>query len=142
MTKKFLHNTKGFHPFAELIGLTLIEREKGYSHCTLKVEKKLMNPHGVMHGGVMYSMADTGMGAALYSLLEENESCATIEVKINYFKPVLKGELICNTKVIHKGRSISVLESEIMNNENLVAKAFGTFSIFPIKQVNGRFANS
>jgi acyl-CoA thioesterase len=133
MTKKFLHNTKGFHPFAELIELTFNEREKGFSQCTLNVEEKLMNPHGVMHGGVLYSMADTGMGAALYSLLEENESCATIEVKINYFKPVKEGVLVCNTKVIHKGRSISVLESEIMNDEVLVSKASGTFSIFPVK---------
>ncbi len=131
--KKFLHNEKGFHPYAELIGLTLIEREKGYSQCTLSVEKELMNPHGVMHGGVMYSMADTGMGAALYSLLEENESCATIEIKINYFKPVTEGVLTCNTKVIHKGRSISVLESEIMNNGKFVAKASGTFSSYTIK---------
>ena len=127
MTKKFLHNTKGFHPYAELIGLTFTN----HSQCTLNAEKRLMNPHGVLHGGVMYSMADTGMGAALYSLLEENESCATIEVKINYFKPVKEGVLICNTKVIHKGRSISALESEIMNNKKLVAKATGTFSIFP-----------
>ncbi len=132
MTKKFLHNTKGFHPYAELIGLTIIKLEKGSSQCSLNVEKKLMNPHEVLHGGVMYSMADTGMGAALYSILEEKESCATIEVKINYFKPVKEGVLICNTKVIHKGRSISVLDSEIMNNEKLVAKASGTFSIFPI----------
>ena len=132
MTKKFPLNAKGFHPYGELIGLTFTKLEKGYSQCTLNIEKKLMNPHGILHGGVMYSMADTGMGAALYSLLEEKESCVTIEVKITYFKPAKEGVLICNTTVIHKGRSISGLESEIMNNEKLVAKASGTFSIFPI----------
>ena len=133
MTKKFPLNTKGFHPYGELIGLTFTKLEKGYSQCTLNIEQKLMNPHGFLHGGVMYSMADTGMGAALYSLLEENESCATIEVKITYFKPVNNGVLVCNTKVIHKGRSISALDSEITNNEKLVAKASGTFSIFSVK---------
>jgi acyl-CoA thioesterase len=133
MTKKFPLNTKGFHPYGELIGLTFTKLEKGYSQCTLSIEEKLMNPHGYLHGGVMYSMADTGMGAALYSLLKENESCATIEVKIAYFKPVSNGVLVCNTKVIHKGRSISALDSEITNNEQLVAKASGTFSIFAVK---------
>ncbi len=133
MTKKFPLNAKNFHPFGELIGLTFTKHEKGYSECTLNVEKKLLNPHGFLHGGVMYSMADTGMGAALYSLLKENESCATIEVKIAYFKPVNNGDLICETKVIHKGRSISALDSEIINNEKLVAKASGTFSIFSEK---------
>lgn len=133
MTKKFPLNTKGFHPYGELIGLTFTKLEKGYSQCTLSIEEKLMNPHGYLHGGVMYSMADTGMGAALYSLLKENESCATIEVKIAYFKPVSNGVLVCNTKVIHKGRSISALDSEITNNEQLVAKASGTFTIFAVK---------
>jgi acyl-CoA thioesterase len=130
MTKKFPLNTKGFHPYGELIGLTFTKLDKGYSQCSLNIEKKLMNPHGFLHGGVMYSMADTGMGAALYSILEENESCATIEIKISYFKPVNNGVLICNTKVIHKGRNISALESEILHNEKLVAKASGTFSVF------------
>ena len=133
MTKKIPLNAKGFHPYGELIGLSFSKLEKGYSECTLNVEKKLLNPHGFLHGGVIYSMADTGMGAALYSLLEEKESCATIEVKIAYFKPVNNGDLICKTKVIHKGRSISALESEIINNEKLVAKASGTFSIFSEK---------
>jgi len=133
MTKKIPLNAKGFHPYGELIGLSFSKLEKGYSECTLNVERKLMNPHGFLHGGVMYSMSDTGMGAALYSLLKENESCATIEVKIAYFKPVNNGDLICKTKVIHKGRSISALDSEIINNEKLVAKASGTFSIFSEK---------
>ncbi|MHA2392130.1 MAG: PaaI family thioesterase [Promethearchaeota archaeon] len=133
MVKNFPLNTKGFHPYGELIGLSFTKLEKGYSKCTLNVEQKLMNPHGFLHGGVMYSMADTGMGAALYSLLGENELCATVEIKISYFKPVKEGTLICDTHVIHKGKNISVLESEIKNNENLVGKATGTFSIFKIK---------
>jgi uncharacterized protein (TIGR00369 family) len=84
------------------------------------------------HGGVLYSMADTGMGAALYSLLESDELCATVEIKISYFKSVKEGTLICDTKVIHKGKTIGALDSEIANNETLVAKASGTFSIFKV----------
>ncbi|MFX1489841.1 MAG: PaaI family thioesterase [Promethearchaeota archaeon] len=131
--KIFPLNSEGFHPFGELIGLYFTKLEKEYSQCVLNIEKKLMNPHGVVHGGALYSMADTGMGAALYSLLEKEELCATVEIKITYFKPVKEGTLTCDTKVIHKGKSISVLESEIMNQDNLVAKALGTYSIFKIK---------
>ncbi|MHA1988414.1 MAG: PaaI family thioesterase [Promethearchaeota archaeon] len=133
MTKKLPLNTNGFHPYGDLIGLTFAKLDKGSSQCTLNIEENLMNPHGYLHGGVMYTMADTGMGAALYSLLEEDESCATIEVKISYFKPVSDGVLVCNTKVIHKGRNIGALDSEITNNDKLVAKASGTFSIFSVK---------
>lgn len=134
MPKPFPLKLKGFHPFGDLIGLEFTKFEKGYSQCSLNVNEKLLNPHKVVHGGVMYSMADTGMGAAIYSLLEKDELCATVEIKINYFKPVNEGNLICNTKVIHRGKSFGVLESEILNGETLVSKAYGTFSIFKVKK--------
>ena len=124
---------KGFHPYADLIGFEFTNLKKGYSQCVLQINKNHFNPHKIVHGAVMYSMADTGMGGAIYSLLEKEESCATIEIKITYFKPVKEGSLICNTKVIHKGKSFGFLESEIINGETLVSKAYGTFSIFKIK---------
>ncbi len=134
MSKKFPLKSKGFNPFGELIGLNFTKVENGYSQCTLEVNQNLFNPHMVLHGGVIYSMADTGMGGALYTMLVENELCATVEIKINYFKAVKSGNLTCNTKVIHKGKRIAVMESEIKNNGNLVAKAIGTYSIFNIKR--------
>jgi len=126
-------NLKGFHPFGDLIGLSFTKFENGYSQCTLDVVEKLLNPHKIVHGGVLYSMADTGMGAALYSNLDKSELCATIEIKIHYFKAVKSGTLICNTKVIHKGKTIATMESEITNDDQIVAKAIGTFSIFKLK---------
>lgn len=135
MEKQFPKQSKGFHPFGELIGLNFTELRKGFATCTLEAEAKLFNPHKVLHGGVIYSMADTGMGAALYSLLEKDESCATIELKINYFKPIKSGTLICTTQVIHKGKKIAVLESEVKKDEDVVAIALGTYSIFKIKQI-------
>jgi len=78
-------------------------------------------------------MADTGMGAAAYSSLGKNELCATIEIKINYFKAVKTGNLTCNTRVIHQGKKIVTMDSEILNDGQLVAKAIGTYSIFKPK---------
>jgi len=78
-------------------------------------------------------MADIGMGAALYSLLEKGELCATVDIKISYFKPVREGTVICDTTVIHKGKTIRVLESELKNGEPFVAKANGTYSILKVK---------
>jgi acyl-CoA thioesterase len=128
--KTFPLKSKGFNPFGELIGLNFTKSEEGYTQCKVEVNDKLFNPHGVLHGGIIYTMADTGMGGALYPLLAENELCATIEVKINYFKPVTSGNIMCETKVIHKGKKIAVMESEISNNGKIVAKAIGTYSIF------------
>jgi acyl-CoA thioesterase len=133
MPKKFPLNAEGFHPFAELIGLKFTKSKKGYSECVLEINEKLLNPHKVVHGGVVYSMADTGMGAALYPHLDKDEICATVEIKIAYFAAIASGILVCKTKVIHKGKRIAVLESEIESNGRLTAKAIGTYSIFKAK---------
>jgi acyl-CoA thioesterase len=118
-----------FHPFANLIGLHFDEMAEGSSRCRVRLRPELMNPHGVVHGAVAYAMADTGMGAALYTMLEESERCATIEVKIVYLSSVREGELVCHTRVIRKGSRVAVLESEILADDRLVAKALGTYSV-------------
>ncbi len=134
MPKKIPQKLEGFDPFGELIGLTFTRCENGYSQCVLEVNEKLLNPHRVLHGGVTYSMADTGMGAALYSCMDDDELCATIESKIVYFKAVTSGRLTCDTKLVHRSKRIATLESEIRNGERLIAKALGTFSVFKEKR--------
>ena len=134
MPKQFPLDAPGFHPFAELIGLRFTKSGKGHSECVLEINERLLNPHKVVHGAVVYSMADTGMGAALYSHLAKDEICATVEIKIVYFAALASGVLTCETKVIHKGKRIAVLESEIKSNNRLIAKAIGTYSIFKAKE--------
>jgi acyl-CoA thioesterase len=134
MAKELPANSSGFNPFGDLIGLQFTKCEAGQSRCTLKVEPRLLNPHGVVHGGVMYSMADTGMGGAMYSVMEKDELCATIEIKIVYFKAAKEGTLVCDTKIISRGKRIAALESEITSDGRLAAKANGTFSIFRVKE--------
>jgi acyl-CoA thioesterase len=117
--------------FGQLLGLEMQDRSDGVSRCRLTVRPELMNPHGVLHGAAMYALADNGMGAAVYTKLEENESCATIEIKIVYLAPVREGVVECESRVVNKGRRVAVLESDIRNGERLVAKALGSFAIFP-----------
>ncbi len=132
MATEYLSIPKDFHPFGELIGLKYFRSEDDFSRCSLEVNDRLLNPHGVLHGGVLYSMVDTGMGFALYSSLAEKELCATIEIKINYFRTVTSGVLICTCRIVHRGRRIVALESEITNDEQIVAKALGTYSVFAV----------
>ena len=72
----------------------------------------------------------TGMGGALYPYLDEDELCAAIKIKVTCFVGVASGVLTCKTKLIHKGKRIAALESEIESDGRLVAKATGTYSIF------------
>ena len=130
MTKPIPDLSKMDKSFFDMIGLKFTKLGDGQSQCKLEVNDKLFNPQKVLHGGVVYSMADTGMGAAMYSVMEKDDLCATIELKISYFKAVRSGELVCDTKIINQGKNVTFLESEIKNGDELVAKANGTFSVF------------
>jgi acyl-CoA thioesterase len=116
--------------FTDLVGLEFTAEREGYSRCRIDVHDDLLNPHDVLHGGVAYTMADTGMGAALYPTLGEGESCATIEIKISYLKPVTDGAVTCETTLLQRGRTVAYLESEIETDDRVVARASGSYSIF------------
>jgi acyl-CoA thioesterase len=119
------------NPFAQLVGFTLRLGRRGSGTCTaaLEVRPELLNPNGVVHGGALFSMADTVMGAALYSTLGPGEYCATIEIKIHFLQPVTKGKIRCRTRLVHRGRRIAVLESHMSVDRQPVAQALGTFAI-------------
>ena len=134
MVRTFPLNSTGFHPFGELIGLQFSSCEDGFSRCSLDITENLLNPHRVVHGAVIYAMSDTGMGGALYTSLEPEQLCATVEIKINYFKAVSSGTLICDTKVVHRGKRTAAMESEIRSGDDLVAKSLGTYSIFAVSR--------
>lgn len=118
------------HPFADLIGLKVENQEAGKSTCSLEVSDTLLNPHNVAHGAVIYALADTGMGVALYPSLREGQICATIEIKINYYKAVYSGKILCETTIVNQGKSVANLESSLFCDGLLIAKANGNYSIF------------
>lgn len=117
-------------PFSQHLGFQHINHEAGKSHHQLLIKNFHFNPQQVVHGGAIYALADTGMGSALYPMLEKGQLCATIEIKMTYLKAARKGILDCYTTVINKGKRVAMLESEIWNEERLIAKATGSYSIF------------
>ena len=118
------------HPFAEHIDLLVQEQRAGFSRLSLVVGTGHLNPHGVVHGAIAYAMADTGMGAALYPTLSAGQICATIEIKINYFKPIVSGRLVCVTELVNRGKAVANLTAKIHVDDKLVALANGNYAIF------------
>ncbi|MCK0470391.1 PaaI family thioesterase [Halalkalibacter sp. APA_J-10(15)] len=114
-------------PVAKLIGFNLVEVKNGKSVFTLKTKETHFNPMGTVHGGILCDLADAEMGVAYATLLDERETYTTIELKINYLKPVWKTTLKANAIVVKKGSSIGLIECTIFDeNETLVAKASST----------------
>jgi acyl-CoA thioesterase len=122
---------KAERPFVDHVGVEIADYRAGYSRCVLSIAAVHFNSAGVVHGGVLFTLADTGMGAALYPALPADQACATVEIKINYFRAVTQGELECVSTVVHQGRTMANIESELRVHGQLVAKANGTFAIIP-----------
>jgi acyl-CoA thioesterase len=116
-----------------LMGLKWLQREKGHSRCEVEITPALLNPYGSLSGGVLFTMADYGMGAALSTLLTTNERSATIEIKLNFLAAVKSGKVIADTSIIHPGKRIVYLESKIASDDDrLIAVATGSFYRFSI----------
>ena len=129
MTADSPHPPAG-NPFADHVGFTLEPAEPGHSTGRLRIRPEHLNPNGVLHGAALYAMADTGMRAAVFPTLAPGELCATIEVKMTYFKAIVRGEVVCRTVLVNRGKRVAYLESSAYAGEVLLAKASGTYAIF------------
>jgi len=121
--------TRRANPLADLLGMQQYIRGPGEGLCRLKVRREFFNPVGSVHGGILFTMIDNDMGAAINTIIEPDERAATIEVKINFLRPVVDGELVSTTEVLQRGRRIAVLESRLRQGRKLVATALGTYAI-------------
>lgn len=117
------------NPFADWLGVQLQPGEHGHCHAVLDTGEQHMNPNGVVHGGAVYTLADTSMGTALMLTLPDGEYCATIEIKITYYAPAKPGRLACHAHVTHKTRRFAFLEAEVRQEQHVIARASGTFAI-------------
>jgi acyl-CoA thioesterase len=81
-----------------------------------------------VHGGVLYTLLDSAMGRAVLSALPQGRGCATVECKINFFRPVQNGSLVATAKLVNLSRSVAYAEGSVVNAEGkLVARSSGTF---------------
>ena len=114
-------------PIARLIGFEAKEIADGRAVVTLTAGPQHANPMGTMHGGVLCDIADAAMGMAFASTLAPNESFTTVELKINFFRPVWEARLKAEGKVVRRGRSVGYVECEVTDESGrLVAKAAST----------------
>jgi acyl-CoA thioesterase len=112
------------------MNLRVDEQGPGRSTCSVEIVPDIhYNPHRITHGAVLYALADTGMGVALYSTLAKGETCATIEIKMSYFRAVPSGVVRCETLVLNRGRTIANLDSRLYVGDTLVAQANGNYAI-------------
>lgn len=118
--------------FTAAVGIRDLWFEAGRSRCSIDVEERHHNPGGILHGGVLFTIADAGMGAAVFSTLDARERTTAVEVQIRFLRPVIRGRLTAESAVVHRGERIATTRAEITDEGGrLVAVATGTFYISP-----------
>src|SRR6266446_1647289 len=103
---------------ARLIGFEAKEIADGRAVVTLAAGPQHANPMGTLHGGILCDIADAAMGMAFASTLAPEETFTTVELKINFFRPVWEARLRAEGTVVQRGRTIGYVECTITDEEN------------------------
>jgi uncharacterized protein (TIGR00369 family) len=126
-------------PVARLIGFEAKDISDGRATVTLSAGPQHANPMGTLHGGILCDIADAAMGMAFASTLAPEESFTTVELKINFFRPVWQARLKAEGTVVQRGRTIGYAECVIIDEENrVVAKAASTCMVLRGQKAAGR----
>jgi acyl-CoA thioesterase len=118
-------------PLRDLLGFE-VAKGVGTGVATLDVAPLHINPHGTVHGGVMFVMLDTAMGAATMSVVGEGNWCATLDIHTRYLSPCFGGRLTATATVRKAGKRVVHLDAVVADEagKEYVA-ASGVFAVIP-----------
>lgn len=126
-------------PVARLIGFNVISVKPGEAVFELQTSEKHANPMGTVHGGIVCDIADAAMGMAYASNLDEGESFTTLELKINFLKPLWNSLLRATGRVIKQGQTVGLVECDVTDEKGtLVAHGTSTCMTLRGDQASGR----
>ena len=126
-------------PVAGLIGFTMVSAEPGRVVMEMEVRPQHANPMGTVHGGILCDLADAAMGMAYASSLDEGETFTTLELKINFLKPVWSGRITAAGRLVKGGRTVGLVECDVHDEKDrLVARASSTCMTLRGEQGAGR----
>jgi uncharacterized protein (TIGR00369 family) len=106
-----------------LVGIRLVAASEREVRLEMEAGPQHHNPMGIVHGGILCDLADAAMGVAMACSLEAGETFSTLELQLNYLRPVRQGRLAASARMVRRGRTTAYLESEVLDAEGqLIAK--------------------
>lgn len=116
-------------PYARLLGLELEEVARGAAAVSVESRAELERFSGIMHGGAIASVVDTASAFAVLSLLEPGEQTVTVDLTLQYLRPVSGGRLKARGRVLRAGRRLVSVCVEVTNESGaLVSAALTTYA--------------
>ena len=115
-------------PFLKLLGVEVESVGPGTSTLLLPVREELTRNDGIIHGGAVASVIDSAFAFAIIPLLAENERTVTVDLTIQYLRPLSGGTSRTVARVVRAGRRVITVSAELFDeNEKLAATALSTY---------------
>ncbi|MGA7718698.1 MAG: PaaI family thioesterase [Bradyrhizobium sp.] len=123
-------------PCAKTLGLEFVEidGERGTIQTRFEAVESFLNPVGHVQGGFLAAMLDDTMGTALAATLEPGLFAPTVNLNVQYHRPVALGPLKGLGRVAMRGREVCHGSAELWQNDKVVATATGTFAVRKIQE--------
>jgi uncharacterized protein (TIGR00369 family) len=118
------HTTHMRYPTAisRTLDIRVVEVSRGSATVEIDADPELHgNQQGTVHGGLICEIADAAIGTAHSTLMAEGESFTSLELKINFFRPVWRSKLRAHAKPVQSGRTITCYTCEITRDDGKVA---------------------
>lgn len=129
--------------FPQWMGIEITSLEPGRAVVALQVQEHHLQYHKVLHGGAAAALADTAVAFAVLSLITNEQDTTTIELKLNYLRPIAAGRITADARIIRLGKTIAVGEADIYDEQHqLSAKAIATYMVFDAAEKNSRTAQA
>jgi len=125
---------------AQTVGFTALEVRSDFAAFEMDATpQRHANPMGTVHGGVLCDIADAAMGVAWASNLLQGETFTTLELKINFLKPIWEARLRAEARVVKRGKTVGLAECDVRDAKgDLVAHATSTLMTLRGEQAKGR----
>ena len=117
-------------PFNQSIGLRIAKTHSDGVTVEIPVRDDLRNLAGLLHGGVTATIADVAVGIAIHHHFGGKRMCTTVDLKINYFRPIENGKVVARSRLLRIGNHLVVGTVEIRDGaRNLAGFATVTYML-------------
>jgi uncharacterized protein (TIGR00369 family) len=115
-------------PIAELLGFEPVEAEEGRVLFAATPDRRHYNPIGTVHGGLAATLLDSAMGCAVHSTLPAGVGYTTLELKVNFTRPITSdtGRILCEGTLVHRGGRVATAEGRVFAEATGKLLAHGT----------------
>lgn len=115
-------------PYVKFLGIQLEEIDNGSAVLVLEIDEHLKRNNGIAHGGAIASLIDTATAFATLSVLQASERSTTVDLTINFLRPLTGGHARAKANIIRAGRRILTVSAEVFDDAGkLIATAISTY---------------